>query len=433
MKAQFESILNEFASGKRLLVAVSGGLDSMSLLHLLHSIEQPIEAAHCNFQLRDSESDSDQKLIEQTCSNLGIKLHTKAFSTERIANEKGQGIQEAARDLRYEWFESLLAKHNLDLITTAHHADDQSETIVMNFLRGSGPAGLSGMQILRSKRLRPLLQFKKESIAKYASEHNITHREDSSNSSLKYRRNRIRLEINPKLKEVNPNLVETLASQSRIMREVRNLLSEKLPEIANSFVQKNTLDIRQLHASSFPLLILGEVFRKENLSREQLIEILELSQTQSGSQFVSGHLKVIRNRETLIFSKNDASEIKTLQFNSFEELAASDFQAKMVTPDQVIFSGPHEAWLDADQISYPLILRKWHEGDRFQPLGMVGNQKISDLLVQKKVSRPDKDLVTVLSMGDEILWIPKLHSSEQGKLTEKTTRVLHLACKRFSF
>ena len=429
MKAQLASILKEFASGKRLLVAVSGGLDSMSLLHLLHSIEQPIEAAHCNFQLRGSESDSDQKLIEQTCSNLGIKLHTKAFFTERIATEKGQGIQEAARDLRYEWFESLLAKHNLDLITTAHHADDQSETIVMNFLRGSGPAGLSGMQILRSKRLRPLLQFKKESIAKYASKHNIAHREDSSNSSLKYRRNRIRLEINPKLKEINPNLVETLASQSRIMREVRNLLSEKLPEIAKSFVQNNTLDISQLHASSYPLLILGEIFRKENLSREQLIEILELSQTQSGSQFVSGRLKVVRNRETLIFSRSEATEIKTLQFNSFEELAVSDFQAKMVSPDQAIFAGPHEAWLDADQISYPLILRKWHEGDRFQPLGMIGNQKISDLLVQKKVSRPDKDLVTVLCMGDEILWIPKLHSSEQGKLTEKTTRVLHLACK----
>ena len=428
MKAQLASILKEFASGKRLLVAVSGGLDSMSLLHLLHSIEQPIEAAHCNFQLRGSESDSDQKLIEQTCSNLGIKLHTKAFATERIATEKGQGIQEAARDLRYEWFESLLAKHNLDLITTAHHADDQSETIVMNFLRGSGPAGLSGMQILRSKRLRPLLQFKKEYIAKYASEHNIVHREDSSNSSLKYRRNRIRLEINPKLKEVNPNLVETLASQSRIMGEIRNLLSEKLPEIAKLFVQNNTLDISQLHASSFPLLILGEIFRKENLSREQLIEILELSQTQSGSQFVSGCLKVVRNRETLIFSRNDATEIKTLQFNSFEELAASNFQAKMVTPDQAIFAGPHEAWLDADQISYPLILRKWHEGDRFQPLGMIGNQKISDLLVQKKVSRPDKGFVTVLCMGDEILWIPNYHSSDKFKLTKKTTRALHLSC-----
>lgn len=429
MKIELQRILTTYAPDLKLLLATSGGLDSMTLLHLLHETDQPFEVAHCNFQLRGEESDGDQTLIEKTCEQLNIPLHVKTFDTDSFSKENKLGTQEAARELRYTWFNEVLSSRNLDLITTAHHADDQAETIVMNFLRGSGPAGLSGMQVLKGNRFRPLLSFKKQAIAEYASKHQIQFREDSSNQSKKYRRNHIRLDIIPSLTEINPNLVDTLASQGAIMQEIQDLTKATLPSLVESIDHSKTIDIEKLLSTSFPILILGEIFREDNLSREQLIEIRNLCDSQSGAYFESGSLRVSRDRDRLKYTRKETSIRQTETFASFEELAASRFKARILDPSEAKFAGPSEAWFDADKITYPLILRSWSEGDRFQPLGMSGTQKISDLLVQKKVALSDKSKVTVLCMGEDILWIPNLHSSEKGKLTENTLRVLHLSCR----
>lgn len=429
MKAHLERILKEFATDKKLLLAVSGGMDSMSLFHLLHSTDHPFEVAHCNFQLRGADSDGDQKLIEEMCAKQEVVLHIKAFDTEIISDQQGTGIQETARNLRYEWFESLLEERQLDLITTAHHANDQTETIVMNFLRGSGPAGLSGMQILRSSKFRPLLKVSKEAIAAYAESKEVQYREDASNISTKYRRNRIRLDINPRLEEINPNLVDTLSSQSRVMHEVQEMLSEQLPDLASTYFENSEVDIQKLGSSLYPLLIVGEIFRQDELTRAQLLEILDLCQAQPGAQFAAGRLNIVRDREKLLFSRKDKTDIQPIQFDSIEELKSSDFLVEILDPESAQFKGPNEVWLDADKIHFPLTLRKWEAGDRFQPLGMTGSQKISDLLVQRKISTHEKEEVTVLCMGDQILWIPNHHSDDRFKLTQKTTRALHLGCQ----
>lgn len=429
MKDQFNKILTKYAIGKRLLLAVSGGIDSMCLLHLLHESKVYFQVAHCNFQLRDDESERDQLLVEKICSDLNIQFHTKRFETEKFAKTQGLGIQETARNLRYDWFDSLIISQNLDLVTTGHHADDQVETIVMNFIRGSGPAGLSGMQILKGNRFRPLLEFSKSQIREISDSDEIKFRDDESNTSTKYRRNRIRLEVNPLLAKINPGLVSTLQSQSRLMREVRELMAAQLPELVKPLVSNSGISVKGLNDSLFPLLLLKEILREDTLSREQLIEILKLTNTQSGSRFQAKRLTIVRNREWLKISREKKAPILPLTYESIEELEYSAFNAELISVDLASFEGPHEAWLDADLVKFPLTVRSWKEGDRFQPLGMSGQQKISDLLVQRKISVHEKEKVLVVCSGDDILWIPNLHASDKFKLTSNSKYTIHLSCK----
>jgi tRNA(Ile)-lysidine synthase len=429
MKVQFNKILTHYTDGKRLLAAVSGGIDSMCLLHLLHESKAYFEVAHCNFQLRDEDSESDQQLVKKICLDLNIPFHTKRFETEQFAKTEGLGIQEAARDLRYDWFNALLDTQNLDLITTGHHADDQAETIVMNFIRGSGPAGLSGMQVLKGNRFRPFLEFTKSQIREIAETDGINFREDKSNTSTKYRRNRIRLEVNPMLEEINPGLVSTLQSQSRLMREVRELMAAQLPELIKPLVSTSGISIQGLKDSPYPLLLLKEIFRADNLSREQLLEILKLTDTQSGSRFQAKMLTIVRDREWLKVARETEPVIAPIIYKSLKEFNSSEFAAELIPADLASFKGPHEVWLDADLVKFPLTVRPWKEGDRFQPLGMSGQQKISDLLVQRKISVDEKKKVLVVCSGDDILWIPNLHASDKFKLTSKSKNTLHLSCK----
>lgn len=428
MKKEFEKIIAKYASDKKTLLAVSGGVDSMVLLTLFIESDSPIEVAHCNFMLRSEESDQDEHLVREYCKKRNITFHSRKFETEKYAAEYGLGIQEAARDLRYAWFEQLLDENDLDLVCTAHHQDDQSETIIMNFIRGAGPAGLSGMQALRGNLFRPLLTFSKAEILEFADSESVPYREDSSNLSTKYRRNEIRLDLVPRLKEMNPGLDDTLSGQANLMQEVRNLMRDQLPALAVSILDDGRISVEKLVQSDFPILLLGEIFRDYDLSREQRNEIFQLTTAQTGAEFIGSGIHLLRDREFIINIPESESE-PTQVFNDPADFANSEFEAEYTNATAAKFSGPHEAWLDADVVKFPLTLRPWQEGDRFQPLGMEGSQKVSDLIIQRKISKSEKSKIMVLCSDDTIIWIPKIHTDDRFKLTAKSVKALHLRCK----
>ncbi len=411
-----------------LLLAVSGGLDSMALLHLLHSCNFEISAAHCNFNLRAKESDADQEFVKSICKDLGVPFYTKNFDTKSVAHSQGISIQMAARDIRYHWFEELRAANNFDFIATAHHQDDQIETLLINLTRGTGLKGMHGILAKQNYLLRPLLFTDKKALLSWMNNNDFDFREDQSNASLKYTRNKIRHKVLPVLKEINPSLTSTMQENAERFYGSENNLSyfyeSDKSKLIKNIDNKLHFDLRLIQKYPAPVDLLFYFLSEYDFQDWKAIENLLISDT--GKMISSKSHQLLKNRDSLILNKIETTD--TNEYLIPEELSTIarplnlTFKATSLA-DFKLSTSACIAALDFDCLQFPLLLRKWRKGDVFQPLGMKGKKKLSDFFIDQKLSIFDKSNTWVLCSGNKIVWIVGLRIDERFKLVENSQKV----------
>lgn len=419
-----------FLAEKKLFLAVSGGLDSMVLLHLLHQLPYEIAVLHCNFQLRGVESFGDQEFIQHYCKENNIPVFTTHFDTEAFAKDYKLSTQVAARELRYSWFYETLEEKNFDYILTAHHADDNLETFIINLARGTGLEGLTGIPEQNDKIIRPLLPFSREEILQYAQENAIEWREDSSNASNKYLRNKIRHDLVPVIKEINPNFLDAFQKTQSYLQESQEMVEDAsimiYQQVAKEAGDDIHFDLNQLKKLPNYKSYLYQWLKEFGFSAWN--DIYDLADGQSGKQVFSEEFRLLKNRETLILSPFSGREEKE-EFEINENVSEVNFPLKMTlcNVDHTTYDSNRAIFVDADKIRFPLLLRKWKEGDVFHPFGMHGkSKKVSKLFKDEKLSLIEKEKVWILCSENQIVWIVGIRQDERFKIEKTTNKILKL-------
>ena len=439
MLEQFQAYINRYhliAESDCLILALSGGIDSIVLADLLLKAKVQFVVAHCNFHLRGEESDGDEKFVCEYAENNDIQYFVKHFDTEQYAAEQSVSIEMAARDLRYAWFEELRQQLGYDKIAVAHHANDQAETFFINLLRGAGLRGLKGMQPQNGVIIRPLLWASREQIHQYALENNITWREDHTNAETIYLRNKIRNQLLPVFDELHPEArqglyksLEHLASENELYRE---LLQEKLNQIVERKVEIQSIPHSAFHIQHSAFQLLFEWLRQYGFNTDQCHFIFDAMETGIGNKYYSPTHQLVIGRNELQLSEIKPGEDEVIQIEMGEETILSPIHFRFSqcekTADFIINKSPNVAQLDAEKIQFPLALRHWRNGDRFHPLGMKGSKLLSDFFVDQKFTEFQKRNVWLLVSADhKILWVVGYRIDDRFKIEERTRTVLE--CK----
>lgn len=428
-KQHLESHL-PFLKKSKLLIAISGGIDSVVLTHLCHKLKLNIALAHCNFNLRGDESDADEDFVLQLAENLDLEVFIESFDTNTYANENNVSIQMAARELRYNWFEELAEQLNFDYVLTAHHADDNLETFLINFTRGTGLDGLTGIPEINDVFVRPLLPFSSENIKNYANNNNIKWRDDSSNASTKYLRNKLRHDVVPILKEINPSLLQSFENTLSNLQDSKDIVNDKIKDLIKEGVIKLTatgfkLNIKQIKKHDNPKAYLYRFLNEFGFSEWN--DIVNLLDAQSGKYICSNEWRLIKDREHLLLS-----EINT---KAQENIIISETANKVETPLGMLFFDEADAifgkrtniiYVDKTKLSYPLTVRKWEEGDVFYPLGMTGKKKLSKYFKDEKLSLLDKENIWLLCSENNIVWVINKRADNRFRVTENTKQILKI-------
>ena len=415
---------NLFALNGKVLVALSGGADSVALLRVLIDLGYTCECAHCNFHLRGEESDRDEQFVCSLCQEHQIPLHVKHFETESYAKEKQISIEMAARELRYAWFEELRKETKANVIAVAHHRDDSVETFLLNLIRGTGINGLKGIQVKNGNIVRPLLETSREDILNYLVFLNQDYVTDSTNFQDEYMRNKIRLNILPMMKEMNPSIMESIQDTAQKLADVANIYNQNRKEILEISIQENNneyiLPIQTILNDLAPLTLLHEWLGKYQFNSSQIKDIYQcLKQEQSGKQFISNGWVLLRDREHLILRQKEETEnAPKINIETFE--TDNDF---------VLIKDKHIACLDAEKVVLPLEVRKWKKGDKFIPYGMKGQKKVSDYLTDKKFSLFQKEKQYVVCSEGKIVWLIGERIDDRFKITDKTKRAIIIKIK----
>lgn len=414
---------------KKLLLATSGGIDSMVLVHLCHQLKLDFAVAHCNFQLRGEESNEDENFVKLQIEKLQVPLFIQKFDTQAFAEQNKLSIQVVARNLRYEWFYTLLAKHNFDYLLTAHHLDDSLETFLINFTRGSGIEGLIGIPEQNDKIVRPLLAFSRSDIEVFAQENHITWREDSSNASDKYLRNKLRHDVIPKLKKLNPSLLSSFENTINHLKQTQSLAKDAAQEMYQKVVSEEEnhtvisltklLKYRNYKAYLFHWL--------QPFGFADWNSVYDLIQAQSGKQVLSETHILLKNRESLLLfpkQKIPNDEVFWIQKNQSE--VKVPLKLAICNVSDISHQASNVIFVDEDLLQFPLTLRRWQEGDVFQPFGMTGKKKLSKFFKDEKFSLLDKANVWLLCSDDKIVWIVGKRQDERFKVTANTTKILKI-------
>lgn len=429
MKQKFLAHLEQIgvSAGDPILLAVSGGLDSMVMLHLFIQCDRKVAVAHANFQLRDHESDEDEKFVEQWCQTYQLPFFNKRFNTNNYATERKISIQMAARELRYDWFQDLL-KDQFKFVATAHHLNDSLETAILNLSRGIGLEGLAGIVPRSGPRIRPLLFATRADIENYAAIHQIAWREDLSNMTDAYQRNFIRHQIIPRLKMINPSLEDTFRLSSQRMREEVRILKEEFETWSHANVLAEGRFIKIRKAALLPshsAARLDQLLRPYGFNNSQCQDIMAGVQGPVGKYVMSGSHKVTIDREFLILTQLEKEWCETTIFSMDQVTSLGPWAMTIIWEGQPEdHTNPNQVWVDSSRLQFPLCWRKWRSGDSFVPLGMNNRKKISDFLIDKKISGGEKDAVTVLESAGEIVWVVGLRLDNRFKLTESTTQTV---------
>jgi tRNA(Ile)-lysidine synthase len=399
--------------GQPVFVAVSGGIDSMVLLHLFKNSGFNIIAVHVNFGLRGEESDEDQKFVELHSRRHGISCRVRSVETKNYATSQGISIQMAARDLRYQWFNELIASTPGSVLATAHHVGDSGETMLMNIVRGTGMDGLTGIPVKNGSIIRPLAFASRDDINRYAAAHGITWREDESNLDDHYQRNFVRHRVMSLLKEINPSLDETLSKNFSRLGAEKELMEKSLAVLRENYVldKNNNIRIpkRSLEGFIHKSGVLLRMIEPFGFNFSQAESIVAAMNGQAGKMFFSEMYILNVDRDDLIVTSSQANEVDV----TFRE-----------TTDTTFSNDRDVAHVDADKIGSTLTMRKWEEGDSFHPLGMKGTKKVSDFLIDEKVSLIEKQAINVLLSGDQIVWVVGMRIDDRFKITSGTERVL---------
>ncbi|MGN6418806.1 MAG: tRNA lysidine(34) synthetase TilS [Pseudobacter sp.] len=439
LSASFKSYIKEeqfFPANSSLLLAVSGGLDSVVLTDLCVSAGFDVVLAHCNFQLRGEESDRDEQFVRSLSSKYNIPLLIEKFDTTAYADAKKLSVQVAARELRYNWFFSLVNAEFpvAQFILTAHHRDDNIETLLMNFFKGTGIAGLRGILPKQEKLIRPLLFASRAQLQEYATEKKLQWVEDSSNASDKYTRNFLRHQLIPLVKEIYPQVSENLADNIERFRDIESLYRQainihmkKLIEVRGNEVHIPVLKL----AKAEPLhSIVYEIIKGYGFSPAQTPEVLALLNSGSGKYVQSATHRVIRNRKWLIIAPvvTDTPQLVLVEEapDTVSYPGGSIRLNMMEAAAHTLNTDPRIAALDAKHLKFPLILRPWKKGDYFYPLGMQKKKKVSRFLIDQKLSATAKEKVWVLEMNKTIIWVIGLRIDDRYKITNSTQQILHI-------
>lgn len=424
-----------FAPTDRVLLAVSGGLDSMVMAELFHRIRQPFAIAHVNFGLRAHESDDDALFVKNKAEQYGVPFHLTTFDTTAFAAEKGISIQMAARELRYHWFTELLRQYSYTCVATAHHQNDVLETLLLNLTRGTGMAGLHGIASRQNEVVRPLLFATRDRLAAYRTEQNLAYREDSSNPEDKYARNRIRHHVVPVLTGINPSLWQTLPRTVERLRAAEQLVKAELErswlEIAAQQDEKTLLPSAKLNTLAELPFRLAEWLKPFGFTEAQIEQMIEALDQEVGQVFLSDTHRVVHERMGLLLEplpEPYAYEI-TLTELPTEPVFLPDGTTLMVelvnkSADFHLSSAPNTACLDADRVSFPITIRSWRLGDRFRPLGLKGSKLVSDFLNDLKVTRSEREQVSVLVVDAQIAWVIGRRIDHRFRMVAETKKVL---------
>ena len=417
------------------LLAVSGGVDSMAMLYLFREAGFQVGVAHCNFQLRGKESEADEEFVSLVCKELDVPFYSRRFETEAYAWENTLSIQMAARELRYAWFEELLIKNGYRCLATGHHFDDSIETILLNLTRGSATDGLAGIPLKNGNVIRPLLFATRKQIEKYAVAKGIVWREDLSNMTDDYQRNFIRHQVVPKLKELNPSLEVTWQSGIEKIYGDLALLHHAFADWKKQFITESVekITIQKDAFLSFPRggSLLWRYIKNFGFNFEQSKEIITSLYGQPGKRFFSPTHLLVVDRDLLIIStvQHNWNEVVIDKRQSLFQLGPWKLSLELSHGLPEIFI-ENEAYIDESQLTFPLRWRKWKAGDVFIPLGMEHKKKLSDFFIDKKVSVADKELVTVLESEGKIAWVAGHRIDDRFKVTSKTTSVLKFSLTR---
>lgn len=407
----------------KILVALSGGADSVALLRILLSLGYTCEAAHCNFHLRGEESDRDEKFVRQLCAGLGVPLHTISFDTIRYASEHHISIEMAARELRYEWFAGLKKECPATAIAVAHHKDDSVETMLLNLIRGTGINGLLGIRPRNGDIIRPLLCVGRQEITDYLNRIGQEYMTDSTNSQDEYTRNKIRLHLLPLMREINPSVTESLITTANYLNEAAQLYNKGIARGRDRVLTDEGIDIDGLLREPAPCALLFEILHPLGFNSAQIKDIFAGLHSQSGKQFVSNSgWRVIKDRKLLLIKESTAVETAEPPFSLIKE-------EQEYTPAFIIPREKEIACFDADKLSGVLSVRKWQHGDVFIPFGMQGKKKVSDYLTDRKFSLLRKEQQWVLCCNDRIAWLIGERTDNRFRIDSTTRRVVILKKK----
>ena len=414
---------------KKSLLALSGGIDSVVLAHLWRTCQWPFEVAHCNFKLRGEESDGDAEFVQSLCKSWGITCHDTTFDTNAYAVEHKLSTQEAARHLRYDYFNQIAANEEFEYILTAHHKNDQFETFLINTLRGTGLKGLTGIPAQNGKVIRPLLDFSREDILNYARENNLKWREDASNQSTHYLRNAIRLKVMPELLALRPKLLEEFGHTLEHLQGAQALIESHLLNIKPHLI-KETLNGFELPIEAWRPLQNKKIYLFYLLSPygfTQWDDIVLLMEAQSGKVIYSDTHRLLKNRSRLLLElKHDINYYNILIYNKLNTIKFSNQSLNIATIETQELASSTAICVDADLLEFPLTLRLWQPGDRFQPVGMAGTKKVSKYLKDEAVSMFDKSRQWVLCSGEKIVWVLGRRADQRFSVNAKTKHILKI-------
>jgi tRNA(Ile)-lysidine synthase len=433
----------QFQKGNSLfLLAVSGGLDSVVMTHIVKGLGLNCYILHVNFQLRGEESDRDENFVRDIAKETSFEIFVEKFQTLDYAHLNGIGIQEAARNLRYQWFEKkrkecqLLFPDKNILILTAHHANDNVETVMLNFFRGTGIQGLRGIAPFQKDRmlLRPMLPFKKEALIAYANDQQLNYVEDSSNASNKYTRNFLRNSLIPQLQEYFPQVTENLMNNIERMKEVTEIyqtaIQNRLEDLMEWKGEECHVSILKLQKSPQLNTVIWELISPFGFSVQQIPELVKLMDAPNGSCLSSSTHQIIRNRKWLLITTNQPKDNSFVVIDSAEtmiEYSAGVLACKPITAPFVLDANPLKVLLNLKNINFPLLLRKPKSGDYFYPLGMQKKKKLNRFFIDQKLSKTQKEAIWVLESNQRIIWVVGLRIDNRFKCEPSTNTALQLS------
>jgi len=440
LQSRFQDHVNSnglWKEGDLLLLACSGGVDSVVLASLLHRMHQHVEILHCNFNLRGEESNRDEDFVRSLAQSMGLPCHVQSFDTKAAVLTMGKGVQEVARVLRYEWFDTVIEARQQQYkhvyLLTAHHADDQAETIAMNFFRGTGMAGMHGMQMKAGNLIRPLLFAKRAEILDFAESNDIAWVDDSSNMEDNYTRNHFRHHVIPQVEKIFPAVTQNLLDNAKRFSEMEIIYNNQIEKIKSGLMvkqgQSQAIPVNKLMSLSPLDTIMFEVFRDFGFSAHQVPEIKKLFDAISGKSVSSASYRVLRNRNWLLI---DPIEEKTHEIIVIEEGVESVsfdnslLQINKYDGNRVPDEDANHAWIDLRAVTFPLILRPWKPGDYFYPLGMRKKKKVAKLLTDLKLSLAEKENQWVIESDKKIIWVVGRRIDDRVKINASSSKLLLL-------
>jgi len=435
MKERFRKYLSSCSvSGKDkpVLLAVSGGIDSMVMTDLFVKEKIRIVIAHCNFSLRGQESDGDEDFVKKYAQKHKIPFRSVRFDTKQYAEKNSLSIQMAARELRYSWFEKMRIKENCDFTAVAHNLNDNIETLLINLTRGTGLSGLTGIKQVNGSIIRPLLFATRYEIEEYSKSHRIHYREDRSNADTKYTRNKLRHKVIPVLKDINPFFETAIAETIKRLGETDKLLEKYINSIRSELISNDSIDIRidckKLNQLTDNETLIFELFRIYGLRGNQVKDLINIIKGKTGKQLNTESHRILKNRASIIVIPISAENDENYIITDLNELRELQFikSCRSVRPGKnfIIPGDAGTACLDEASLVFPLKIRKWEKGDYFYPFGMTGRKKVSDFLTDTKLSLIEKDKVRILESNGKIAWIIGKRIDNRFRITPETKKIL---------